>query len=89
MSTNAEQKMMQNVSDRQMYKKSQRHAMANMIRACEEMTSYFTIEECYLFAINCIHELTSDKDISSDINHLFQGVDENVLFSIPYRRIPK
>ncbi len=70
----------------QTFTKLQRQAMANMLRACEEMTERFTTEEVLIFAINSIDILTSNKQIKDDMSEMFQSVDEDVLFSIPYRK---
>jgi hypothetical protein len=70
----------------QTFTKLQRQAMANMIRACEEMTERFTREEVLTFAINLIDILTSNKNLKDDTSEMFQSVDEDVLFSIPYRK---
>jgi hypothetical protein len=82
--SNPEHKMMWKVSDTDNYKKAQKHAMANMVRACEEMTTYFNKTDCLTFAINCIDELTSENPIPK--TDLFQSVNEDVLFDIPYKR---
>jgi hypothetical protein len=82
----SESKIMWQVSETDPYKKSQKRAMANMVRACEEMTNYFTKEQCLTFAINCIDELTSDKPAQNNVEHLFKSVDEDVLFDVPYKK---